>query len=86
MSDHDQEHEPWSFKKFFMGFFRMQNAAKAIVLGFWLCIILLLGYGVYRLTIKKPTTAIGTNSGSVVTNNEDKHGNSFSLFNVVNGR
>ena len=85
--EHDSVHEPWSFKKFFMGFFRMQNGAKAIVIGFWLCLILFLGYGAYRLIFhKQPTQAIGTNTGTVVTNNEDKRGNSLSLFNIFNSR
>lgn len=91
MADHDTQHEPWSFKKFFSGFFRVQNGAKALVIGFWLFLILFLGYGVYKMfqpLQAKPQSnqAVGTNQGIIATKNEDKQGNSYSLLNLFNWR
>lgn len=65
----------------------MKNCAKALVMMFWMAIILTVCISVYsfvRAKVAKPTTSVGTNSGTI--NNEDKHGNSFSLFNIVNSR
>lgn len=91
MAAHDAEHEPWSFKKFFLGFFRAQNGAKALVIGFWLFLILFLGYAVYKAfqplqTKPQSTQAVGTNQGVIATKNEDKQGNSYSLLNLFNWR
>ncbi len=91
IQNHDFEHEPWSFKKFFLGFFRAQNGAKALVIGFWLFLILFLGYATYkvfqsRFTHVQPTQAVGTNKGIIATKNEDKQGNSYSLLNLFNWR
>lgn len=81
--------EGWNWKKFLTGFFNGKNYAKAIVLGFCLLIILIIVFSVVsviksRFMKAKPTQAIGTNQGVVATSNEDKSGNTYSLFNLVN--
>lgn len=91
IQSHYIEHEPWSFKKFFLGFFRAQNGAKALVIGFWLFLILFLGYATYKVPQSKfthiqHTQAVGSNQGIVATKNEDKQGNSYSILNFFNWR
>lgn len=85
------ERDDWSFGKFFLGFIKMKNAAKAIVMLWWIGIILTVCFSVYtvvhsRLTKPTPSQAVGTNTGTITTNNEDKRGNSFSLINLFNSR
>ena len=85
------ETESHSWSKFFKGFITGRNYLKAIVLGFCMIIILIIifsvGSMIQRIFVKPvPTSSVGTNSGTVTTNNEDKRGNSFSLFNIFNSR
>lgn len=81
--------EGWSWLKFFKGFFDGKNYAKAIVLGVCMIVILVIITSVYS-TIKnkffpnKPTQQVGTNQGIIATKNEDKSGNTYSLFNLFN--
>jgi heme exporter protein D len=83
------EADSWSFKKFFMGFFSMKNYAKALVLGFCMTVILVIAFCVITTIASRfkkvtPTQAVGTNQGIVATKNEDKSGNTYSLFNLLN--
>lgn len=85
-----EEKEQWDWLKFFKGFFDGKNYAKAIVLGVCLCVILLIVVSVHGFISSKlhkpatPTQAVGTNQGIIATKNEDKSGNSYSLFNLFN--
>lgn len=81
--------ETWSWLKFFKGFFDGKNYAKALVLGFCMMVILVIGFSVYGFFKSKfkatvPTQSVGTNQGVIATKNEDKSGNTYSLFNLVN--
>ena len=81
--------EGWSWSKFFSGFFNGRNYAKAIVLGVCMLVILVVVTSVSTLIkskMSKPTTAqtVGTNQGIIATQNEDKSGNTYSLFNLFN--
>ena len=81
--------EQWSWGKFFNGFFDGKNYAKAIVLGVCMLVIIIIVTSVYqmigsRLLKKPPTQAVGTNEGIIATKNEDKSGNTYSLFNLLN--
>lgn len=81
------EQESWSWSKFFKGFVDGRNFAKALVMMFCMGIILTICFSVYTVVkakFFKPLPTVGTNSGSIVNN--DKHGNSFSLFNLFNWR
>ena len=83
------EHENWSWGKFFKGFFDGRNYAKAIVLGVCMIVVLVIVTSVYssikhRLFQTKPEQPIGTNQGIIATKNEDKSGNTYSLFNLFN--
>ena len=85
----DDIHENWSWIKFFKGFFDGRNYAKAIVLGVCMVVILVVVTSVYqsissRLLKKPPTQTVGENSGIIATQNEDKSGNTYSLFNLFN--
>ena len=85
------EGETHSWVKFFKGFITGRNYLKAVVLGFCMVVILIIvisvGNMVKKIFVKPiPTSSVGTNSGTVTTNNEDKRGNSFSLFNIFNSR
>ena len=85
------ENEVHSWTKFFKGFITGRNYLKAIVLGFCMVVILVIvisvGNMIQKIFVKPiPTSSVGTNSGTVTTNNEDKRGNSFSLFNIFNSR
>lgn len=82
--------ESFSFKKFFTGFWNGKNYAKAIVMMFCMAVILIIVFSVAS-TIKsrfgKPkqaTQTVGTNEGIIATKNEDKSGNTYSLFNLFN--
>ena len=83
------EKEIWSWGKFFKGFFDGKNYAKAIVLGTCMLVILIIVFSVAS-TIKsrfakvKPAQAIESNNGIIATQNEDKSGNTYSLFNLFN--
>lgn len=81
--------ENWSWSKFFKGFFDGKNYAKALVLGVCMIVIIVIVTSVYqvfvsRLLKKPPTQSVGTNQGIIATKNEDKSGNSYSLFNLLN--
>jgi hypothetical protein len=81
--------EGWDWLKFIKGFFDGRNYAKALVFGFCLTVILVVGVSVHgfissKLNKKTPTQAVGTNQGIIATKNEDKSGNSYSLFNLFN--
>ena len=85
----DDSNENWSWIKFFKGFFDGRNYAKAIVLGVCMVVILVVVTSVYqsissRLLKKPPTQTVGENSGIIATQNEDKSGNTYSLFNLFN--
>ena len=85
------EGEIHSWVKFFRGFITGRNYLKALVLGFCMVVILVIiisvGNMIQRIFVKPtPTSSVGTNTGTVTTNNEDKRGNSFSLFNIFNSR
>lgn len=76
--------------KFLKGFFDPKNYAKAIVLGFCLFIVVLIVVSVHGYISAKlhkvptPTQSVGTNQGIIATKNEDKTGNTYSLFNLFN--
>ena len=80
----------WSWGKFFGGFINGKNYAKAIVLGFCLLVVIVIVFSVASVIKSKfhktaqPTQAVGTNQGVIATQNEDKSGNTYSLFNLVN--
>jgi hypothetical protein len=83
-----KELELWSWKKFFGGFFNGTNYAKAIIQMFCMLVILVIVFSVIS-TIKakllktpQPTQSVGTNQGIIATQNEDKSGNTYSLFNL----
>lgn len=83
------DNESWSWAKFFKGFVDGRSYAKALVLGFCMIVILVIITSVYqtisfRLLKKAPTQAVGTNQGIIATQNEDKSGNTYSLFNLLN--
>jgi hypothetical protein len=92
MADVDEKkgRESWEWGKFFKGFFDGRNYAKAVVLGFCMLVILIIVFSVtstIRSRFAKPSTptqAVGTNQGIIATKNEDKSGNSYSLFNLFN--
>lgn len=76
-------HEQWSWGKFFKGFFDGRNYAKAVVLMVCMAVIITICFSVYTVISNKfakkpviPTQTIGTNEGTVTTNNttEEKHG------------
>ena len=77
--------EHWSWSKFLLGFFDGKNYAKAMVFGFCLFIMLMIGYATttfIKSKIVKPMPTIGTNSGTVTNTSTDKK--SWSLFNLFN--
>lgn len=79
------EKEGWSWLKLFKGFFDGKNYAKALV--FMVCgsIIILVCVSTFTFVkskFEKPTSAIGTNNGTVTTTNTDKK--SWSLLNLFN--
>jgi hypothetical protein len=82
--------EAWSWKKFFTGFISGKNYAKAIVLGFCLTVIITIAFCVVSVVKSKlhktaqPTQQVGDNQGIIATQNEDKSGNTYSLFNLFN--
>lgn len=82
--------ERWDWVKFFKGFFDGKNYAKALVFGVCLFILLLIAVSVHGFISSKlhkptvPAQAVGTNQGIIATKNEDKTGNTYSLFNLFN--
>jgi len=84
--------EAWSWSKFFTGFISGKNYAKAVVMMFCMVVILIIVFSVAstiksrfgKSTGSQSTETIGTNQGIVATQNEDKSGNSYSLFNLFN--
>ncbi len=86
---HNLEKENWDWAKFFKGFFDGKNYAKALVLGVCMIVIVVIVTSVYqtissRLLKKPPTQQVGSNQGIIATQNEDKSGNSYQLFNLFN--
>lgn len=84
-----KEVENWSWAKFFSGFFDGRNYAKALVLGICMIVILVIVTSVWqavssRFFKKSPTQAVESNNGIIATSNEDKSGNTYSLFNLFN--
>lgn len=87
----EQGKEGWSWKKFLLGVLDGRNYAKSII--FLLCssIIIIICYSTFtviksRFVKVTPTQAVGENSGTIVTENTDKQGNTWSLFNIFNWR
>jgi hypothetical protein len=82
--------EPWSWSKFFSGFLDGRNYAKNIVNIFCMAVIFTVCFSVYTVVkskfVKPHIPTVGNNSGVVINSTEDKHGNSFSLFNLFNSR
>lgn len=83
--------ESWSWKKLAKGPFVGKNYAKAVINLICMAVILTVCFSVYsvikqRFGKQTPTQAVGTNTGTIITNNEDERGNSFSLFNIFNSR
>ncbi len=79
--------ESWSWKKFFSGFINGKNYAKAIVLGVCMIVILVIVTSVaatLKSRFSKPSQSVGPNQGIIATKNEDKSGNTYSLFNLFN--
>jgi len=80
--------EPWSWKKFFLGFVDGRTYAKAIVLMFCMAVILGLGYCVLKTIRPSHTTdeRIETNAGTI--NKTDSHDQNekktWSLINLFN--
>lgn len=79
-SDIAKPTEPWSWYKFFTGFFNGRNYAKAIVIGVCMAIVLTICFSVYsviksRFAKQKPgivqTEQVGTNTGTI--NKADSH-------------
>lgn len=85
-----EEKEHWNWPKFIKGFFDGKNYAKALVFGVCLFIIVVIAFSVITTItshFKKsppPTQTVGTNQGIIATKNEDKTGNTYSLFNLFN--
>jgi len=85
------EKENWSWSKFFKGFFDGKNYAKSIVLMVCGGIVIVVCFSTYtviksRFVKVQPTQAVGTNSGTITTENTDKQGNTWSLLNIFNWR
>lgn len=85
------EKEQWSWGKFFKGFFDGKNYAKAIVLMFCGGLIIVICFSTFsviksRFVKVKPTQEVETNNGTINTENTDKQGNTWSLFNIFNWR
>lgn len=82
--------DPLRWGKFLGGFIPGKNTLKAIVQIFHIIIVLALVFSIYftikNIFVKKviPTQSVGTNQGIVATSNEDKSGNTYSLFNLLN--
>ena len=84
-----EERENWSWSKFLKGFFDGRNYAKALVLGFCMTVILIIVFSVTstissRFKKVKPTQSVESNNGIIATQNEDKSGNQYALFNLFN--
>lgn len=91
MADIIESKEHWDWLKFLKGFFDGKNYAKALVFGVCLTVMVVIGYSTYtviksRFVKVQPTQAVGTNSGTINTENTDKQGNTWSLFNLFNWR
>jgi ABC-type lipoprotein release transport system permease subunit len=81
--------ENWSWGKFFSGFFDGKNYAKAIVMMFCMVVIISIGFALYSTIMRyvKPKAqpipqvqTIGTNSGTVVTDNKQEEKKAWQLF------
>jgi hypothetical protein len=92
MADIQDTKETWSWKKLLLGVFDGRNYGKAIVFGLCLSIIISVGYCVVLVVKSKfikptpvQTQSIGTNQGTVTTNNttSSKEGKSWSLINLL---
>lgn len=87
----EQNHENWSWKKFLLGIFDGRNYAKSLIFMFCSAIIIVICYSTFTVIKSKfvkvqPTQSVGENSGTIVTENTDKQGNTWSLFNIFNWR
>lgn len=87
----EQGAEGWSWKKFLLGIFDGRNYAKSLIFMFCSAIIIVICYSTFTVIKSKfvkttPTQAVGENSGTIVTENTDKQGNTWSLFNIFNWR
>ena len=83
--------ESWSWKHFFSGFLDGRNYAKSIVFLFCSGLIVLVCFSTFtviksKFAKKEPTQAVETNNGTIVTENTDKEGNTWSLINLFNWR
>jgi len=81
------EKEQWSWRKFLLGIFDGRNYAKAIT--FMVCgaIVLTICFSVYSVIKARfakpapiPAQAIGTNQGTVTTNNSSETKKGWQLF------
>lgn len=84
-----EQHDNWSWGKFFGGFVTGKNYAKALVLGVCMLVIFVVFTSVWqtfgsRLLKKVPTQSVGANQGIIATQNEDKSGNQYALLNLFN--
>jgi hypothetical protein len=87
----EQVGEGWSWKKFVLGIFDGKNYAKSIIFMACSAIIIVICYSTFtvikaRFVKVTPTQTVGENSGTIITENTDKQGNTWSLFNLINFR
>ena len=87
----EQVGEQWSWRKFLGGVLDGRNYAKSIIFMACSAIIIVICYSTFTVIKSKfvkaqPTQAVGTNSGTIITENTDKQGNTWSLFNLINFR
>ncbi len=85
------EKETWSWSKLAKGVFDGKNYAKSLI--FMICgsIIIVVCFSTYtviksKFVKVKPTQEVGTNLGTITTENTDKQGNTWSLVNFFNWR
>ena len=79
--------DPNSILKFLKGPFVLKNYAKALVLGLCLTIMVSIGFCVYSVVKAKfikpkpiPTQQVGTNQGTITTNNSEETKKGWQLF------
>lgn len=88
----EQVKEGWSWRKFLIGIFDGKNYAKSIIFMACSSIIIVVCYSTFTVVkshfVKPapPTQTVGTNTGTITTENTDKQGNTWSLFNLFNWR
>jgi len=81
--------ESWSWKKFALGIFDGRNYAKAIILGMCGSIVLTICFCIYSVVKSKfikpipvQTQAVGTNQGTITTDNKQETKKTWQLFGV----